>query len=65
MVKGNKNKRNEGITLVALIITIIVLIILAAVTINAVFDLNILDVAQKQDKNMQKANIKKKKNLIN
>ena len=47
MVNGNKNKGNEGITLVALIITIIILIILSAVTINAVFDLNILDVAQR------------------
>ena len=46
MVEGKKQK-NQGITLVALIITIIILIILAAVTINAVFDLNILDIAQK------------------
>ena len=46
MVKGRK-QRNQGITLVALIITIIILIILSAVTINAVFDLNILDVAQR------------------
>ena len=46
MEKGKKQK-NKGITLVALIITIIILIILSAVTINAVFDLNILDVAQR------------------
>ena len=30
-------KKNEGITLIALVITIIILIILAAITINAVF----------------------------
>ena len=39
-----KNKE-EGITLVALVITIIILLILTAVTINQVIDSKIIDVA--------------------
>ena len=60
MVKGNRNNKNQGITLVALIITIIILIILAAVTINSVFDLNILDVAQKAAQDYTEGEYKEK-----
>ena len=38
-------KKEEGITLVALIITIIILLILVAVTIGQIMDLKIIDVA--------------------
>ena len=38
-------QKEQGITLVALIITIIVLVILAAVTINAAFNIGIIDTA--------------------
>ena len=38
--KSEQMKRNKGITLIALVITIIILIILAAITINAVFGEN-------------------------
>lgn len=40
------NKREKGITLLALIITIIILIMLAAVTIKLLFDANIIDLAK-------------------
>jgi len=40
-----KAKKEEGITLIALIITIIILIILAAVSLNAVFGDGLLQVA--------------------
>ena len=43
-------KRNKGITLIALVITIIILIILAAITINAVFGENGLIVKANQAK---------------
>lgn len=55
-----KIRRNEGITLVALIITIIVLIILSAVTINAVFDVNIIDVASNASEKYQEGQYKEK-----
>ena len=40
-----KIQKEEGITLVALIVTIIILIILTAVTISQVMDSKIIDVA--------------------
>ena len=40
-----RKTKEQGITLVALIITIIVLVILAAVTINAAFNIGIIDTA--------------------
>ena len=44
-------KKNEGITLIALIITIIILIILTAVTINNVIGSNLIDFATKAAEN--------------
>lgn len=38
----NRNRQEKGITLIALVVTIIVLIILAAVTISYVFDQNLI-----------------------
>ena len=55
-----KENKNEGRTLVALIVTIIILIILSAVTINVVFDLNILDVAQGAAEDYTKGQYKEK-----
>ena len=44
--ESNQNIRcNRGITLIALIITIILLVILAAVTIKAVYEMNIVKIA--------------------
>ena len=45
----NKLKKEKGITLVALIITIVVLLILAVVSIGAVSDSNIIEYAQKAE----------------
>ena len=47
----NKLKKESGITLVALIITIIILVILAAVTIKEVFGNGFLDLAAKGAEN--------------
>ena len=44
-IENQRLKQDSGITLVALIITIIVLIILAAVSIKAVLDMNFVDIA--------------------
>lgn len=52
-----KRQRQEGITLVALIITIIVLVILAAVTIYATTQMNIVDKAMGAVEEYQKAQI--------
>ena len=43
--KVETNKSEKGITLIALIITIIVLVILAAVTLNSIFGSNIIGLA--------------------
>lgn len=49
-------KRNQGITLIALVITIVVLIILAGVTINTIIGENgIIIKAQEAKVNMQNA----------
>ena len=45
MKKIKAIREQKGITLVALIITIIVLIILATVSIKAVLDMNFIDIA--------------------
>lgn len=52
--------REQGITLVALIITIIILIILAAVTINAVFKSNFIQIATDGTENYSKAQVNEK-----
>ena len=51
-------KKEKGITLVALIITIIVLIILAAVTIKAAFDSNFMGIATKGTENYAEGQVK-------
>ena len=52
--KMNKLKRqNEGITLIALVVTIVVLIILASISVNLVFKEGGLIDKAKQAKNMQ------------
>lgn len=66
-VKDRKSiiKKTEGITLIALVITIIVLLILAGVTISALSSQNgILTRATQSKSENEKANIKDKINLI-
>ena len=55
-----KARSNKGITLIALVITIIVLLILAAVTINALSGDNGILKEQKMLKNKQMKRTKKK-----
>lgn len=48
-------KQNKGITLVSLVVTIIILIILAGVSINAILGENgIITIAKQAKENMQK-----------
>ena len=57
-------KKEKGITLIALVVTIIVLIILAGVSINMlVGDNGIITQAQKAKENMETAQIEEQKNL--
>ena len=44
-IKEKVKQKDDGITLIALIITIIVLVILAAVTLNSIFESNIIGLA--------------------
>ena len=60
-----KIKEEKGITLVALIITIIVLIILAAVTIKIAFDSNFLKIAAEGAENYAKAQEKEEEIMRN
>jgi predicted PurR-regulated permease PerM len=46
MNKKREVRINKGITLIALVITVIILLILAGVTINMVFDGGIIEKAQ-------------------
>ena len=46
--KQKPNQQEGGITLIALIITIIVLVILAAVTLNSIFGSNIIGLGNKR-----------------
>ncbi len=61
---------NKGITLVALIITIIILVILAAVTIRSVMGFGLIDLATRAAENYafaqgsEKSEIKKTEDLI-
>ena len=57
-------KKQKGITLIALIITIVVLMILAVVTINSVKDGGIITHAQNAATKMNKAQIEEKANLV-
>ena len=56
-------KKEKGITLIALIITIVVLIILAMATIGAVRDSGITTHAERAAERMNKAQIEEKANL--
>ena len=47
MINVGKIQTNQGITLIALIITIIILVILAAISINSIYNMAIVDKAQK------------------
>ena len=59
-----KEKKQKGITLVALVVTIIVIIILAGVSINMlVGEKGIINLAQKAKENMEKAQIEENENL--
>ena len=60
---NKKSKKENGITLVALIITIIILIILAAVTINSVFKSNFIDLATQGTLNYAEAQVQEEKKL--
>ena len=59
----NKLKRKNGITLIALIITIVILLVLAVVTINAVQDGGIISSAKNATKEHGKAEEKEKVTL--
>ena len=59
----NKLKRQSGITLIALIITIIILVILAAVSIRAVTNMKIVDYAVNGAENYAKAGKAENKTL--
>ena len=59
----NKFKKESGITLIALIITIIILVILAAVTIRAVTNMKIVDYAMNGTQNYVKAGKAENKTL--
>ena len=60
----NKNKTNSGITLIALVITIIVLLILAGVTIATLMgDNGILTKANEADIETRAATVEERKNL--
>ena len=64
MVKKEMIKNNRGITLIALVITIIILIILAGVSISLVFDQEgIVNKAKKAADDMQKAANEEEKEL--
>ena len=60
-----KQAKERGITLVALIITIIILIILAAVTIKAAFDSNFIGIATKGTENYAKGQVKEEEMIDN
>ena len=60
-----KQKNENGITLVALIITIIVLIILAAVSINAILSSNFINLATQGTINYAEAQVDEEKKLDN
>lgn len=57
MIMKQKLINSNGITLVALIITIIVLIILAAVTIKFALDSNFIDIAKSSTENYAQSQI--------
>lgn len=65
MKSTNKFKTEHGITLVALIITIIVLVILAAVSINAVFNANFIGLATNGTINYAEAQANEEKEMEN
>ena len=57
-------KNNKGITLVALVVTIIILIILAGISINLVLgDNGIITIAKKAKENTELAKIEEEKEL--
>ena len=56
-------EKNKGITLVALIITIIILIILAAVTIYALYNSNFIDVSISSTQKYTEAQIKEREEI--
>ena len=61
MKKIKAIREQKGITLVALIITIIVLIILATVSIKAVLDMNFIDIASNATINYAEARSRRRK----
>ena len=61
----NKLERESGITLIALIITIIILVILAAVSIRTVTNMKIVDYAMNGSQNYAVAGIAENKMLDN
>ncbi len=58
-----KLKNKDGITLVALIITIIILVILAAVTIEKIFDINLMGTTINGAQNYSNSQIKEKQEM--
>ena len=58
-------QKERGITLVALIVTIIILIILAAVTIKAAFDSNFMGIATKSTEDYAKGQVKEEEMIDN
>ncbi len=65
MEKKQKRRKEKGITLVALVVTIIVLIILAGVTLNIVLDQNgIISKTQQAEKEWNEAEIAEKEAML-
>lgn len=61
----NKTKEEKGITLVALIITIIILIILSAVVISKITDMNIVTLVAKSAEDYSSKQVEEEKSMDN
>ena len=65
MEKKQKRRKEKGITLVALVVTIIVLIILAGVTLNIILDQNgIISKTQQAKEEWNEAEIAEKEAML-
>lgn len=63
-VKDRHDRFENGITIVSLIITIIVLVILTATSVKAVFDMNFVEMTSSAAINYEKARIIRRTTLV-
>ena len=61
----NKIKNKKGITLVALIITVVVIVILSAITINIIFKNNFIEIATKGIENYAEGQVEEERMMNN